>query len=250
MSTLIRNLSKFWARNSSKILTVASAGGVVATGVTSYIAGTKVPLIVDRLREEYGDDIPKKELAKAVAVPMLPPLFSGGLTIASIAVNEALNTRQKAFLTGLVSAGELVAQKQQAKIKELLGAEKARAVQDDIQKDALKEYPVSQAHVIATGKGDSLCMDAWTHQYFTSDIFFIERMVNEFNRRLIGEMWLSLNDWYDLIGLPQAECGDYLYFNVDRQLELEYTFGESDDGRPCRIIWFKKKPKEYEHGRR
>jgi len=61
----------------------------------------------------------------------------------------------------------------------------------------------------------------------------IRRVINDFNQRLISEMYLPLNDLYEDLGLEHTELGDEFGWNLDFGLvEVSFSSKIASDGRP------------------
>ena len=85
-----------------------------------------------------------------------------------------------------------------------------------------------------TGKDTTLCYDAMFGRWFRSDVDTIIRAVNEINRKIVaGDMYASLNEFYDEVGLPPVEAGEYLGWNIDDgTIEIDKHPGLTDKGEP------------------
>ena len=95
-------------------------------------------------------------------------------------------------------------------------------------------YNRSNNQVIIAGSGKQLCYDGISGRYFESDIQTIRAAVNTINETMVYEMYASLGDFYNEIGLPPTTLSDELGWNLDDgQLEISYGSAISDDGRPC-----------------
>ena len=93
--------------------------------------------------------------------------------------------------------------------------------------------------MIVTQKGNSLCYDAFSGRYFYSDIEKIKRTENEFNRRLLQEDYLSLNEFYYELGLSGTYIGDRLAWRADRGLvETNFSAQLAEDGTPVLVLEF------------
>ena len=77
---------------------------------------------------------------------------------------------------------------------------------------------------IITDKGNTLCFDSLSGRYFKSDIDKIKRAVNNLNRELTYDMYVSLNDFYDELDLDHTKIGDELGWNLDDGL-IDVYFG-------------------------
>ena len=127
---------------------------------------------------------------------------------------------------------------------ETLGQKKAEAVDDAVARDKLSKNPVESREVILTDKGSTLCYDVLSGRYFKSDIEKMRQTVNELNRRMLSEMYISLNDFYYELGLPSIGVGDSLGWCTDRGLiELRFDAQLAADGTPCLVLDYAVAPK-------
>ena len=61
---------------------------------------------------------------------------------------------------------------------------------------------------------------------------------------MISDMCVSLNDYYDLIGLASIPVEDKLGWNANNSLvELEFSTQMADVGVPCLVVDFRVRPK-------
>ena len=114
--------------------------------------------------------------------------------------------------------------------KAAFGEKKERGVRDAIAKDKIDKNPVSNSEVYITKKGDTLCYDTISGRYFKSDIDKIKKIENELNRRLISEMYISLNEFYYELGLQCTKTGNDLGWNVGEGLiDIRFSAQISED---------------------
>lgn len=96
-----------------------------------------------------------------------------------------------------------------------IGEEKAKLIQDKIAQKHVDEHPVSNNQVIIAGSGKQLCYDGISGRYFESDIQTIRAAVNTINETMVYEMYASLGDFYNEMGLPPTTLSDELGWNLD-----------------------------------
>ena len=55
---------------------------------------------------------------------------------------------------------------------------------------------------------------------------------------MLSEMYISLNEFYDAIGLEQTGIGDDLGWNINRDglIEIEFSSQLTEDDQPCVVI--------------
>lgn len=70
-----------------------------------------------------------------------------------------------------------------------------------------------------------------------SDIWRLKDAASELNRQMLTEMFISLNDFYSEIGLPEISIGNDLGWNIDKGfIELSFPTKMSEDMRPCIVV--------------
>jgi hypothetical protein len=132
----------------------------------------------------------------------------------------------------------------QEKVIETVGERKEQAVRDSIAKDKVTNNPVENREVIITDKGNTLCYDAVSGRYFKSDIDKLKKAENDLNRRMMSEMYISLNDFYEEIGLDTIGIGDDIGWNIDKgYMELDFSSQLATDGTPCLVVSYRYEPR-------
>lgn len=258
---LIQNACKtamiFCRQHKSTILSVASAVGVVATGVLSARGGIKAEKILSE-EEAFSFSertntvtMPAPKWKKAVKLipALLPPVLAAAGTIALIFFNDAQNRQAQAALAG---AYALMAKKladYKAEVKDIFGEEADRKVEDAI---AVKRLENNDILAEEHAEDAKLWYDHFSERWFwatgeeVSDAeFFADRIF-----RMRG--YLTLNDFYNLVpGLSPIPEGDeigwdeyvgevcYGYTWIDF---IHVDHNEADDARSYRELYFQNTP--------
>ena len=116
----------------------------------------------------------------------------------------------------------------------MLGEEKDKEIKEKVADKLLKENPVTNKEVIITDNNEHLCYDEITGRYFKSSQNKIKEAQNVINDRLRDEMWVSLNDLYYELCLPNVRVGDDLGWNIDDgYLDIILSSRIAEDGTPC-----------------
>lgn len=150
---------------------------------------------------------------------------------------NSVNLRRNAALATAYTLSESALKEYQEKVIETIGEKKEQAIQDAVAKDRIEKNPVSTKEVIITEKGDTLCLDYPSGRYFKSDREKINKAVNELNRRMRDEMYISLNEFYYEIGLSGIGIGEELGWNIDQgYIEPSFSCQLAEDGTPCLVI--------------
>ena len=268
---LLVKLGRAFAKNSPTILTGMAGVGVVTTAIMAVQATPKALAIIDdEVFRRYEDSLVDKDISyveylncpegysiseRMKTLPRLdlvrltwrcyaPSILMGGLTIGCIIGANSINLRRNAALASVYSLSEAALKEYQAKVIETFGEAKERKVRDEIAKDQIANKPVGRSEIILTGKGDTLCYDAHSDRYFKSDIEKIRRTLNELNRDLLSENFLSLNDVYFALGLGPIKFGEEMGWDVNNGL-IDFSFSSAltEDGTPCLVINYYLEPK-------
>ena len=237
---LMKNVSKAMKRHSPEILTGIGVAGMIATTVMAVKATPKAVMLVNEREVELGvEKLPKKEVIRTTWKCYIPAAVTGAMSIGCIVGASSVNARRNAGLMAAYTISETALKEYKEKVVETIGEKKEKEVRDAIAKYKIEQNPVSKNDVIVTQKGNSLCYDSFSGRYFYSDIEKIKRAENEFNRRLIQEDYLSLNEFYYEIGLSGTYIGDRLAWRADRGLvETNFSAQLAEDGTPVLVLEF------------
>lgn len=256
----VKQAGEYLSKNSSTILTALAVGGVVGTTLLGMDAKTKADQIIrnkeyqiyrDWLVETGGDPetykdepLPIKDVFLLTWKCYIPTIAMGLATISSIIGSHSIDARRNAALASLYSLAEKTLQEYKMKVVETIGEKKEEKVRQAIIQDTLDKNPVNERNVVMTGKGDSLCFDTLSGQYFMGDIEKIRRVINEFNHDILNDRWGTVNTLYDDLGLEHTSFGDNMGWSTEWGL-LEVTFDTkiASDGRPCLVLVYKIQPR-------
>ena len=228
-------------KKTPEILTGIGIAGMVTTVVLSVRATPKAMELIEQKELENAErdntDIQKLTPVETIKVawkPYVPALLTGLGSTACLIGGISVSARRTAALATAYKISETALSEYKEKMIEVVGEKKAKEIKEKINSDKIENNPVTKSNVIITGKGDTLCCDLAFNQYFRSDIEKIKKAVNEINRQLTYDMYVSLNEFYDELGIPHIPIGDELGWNLDNGL-VEVSFGSqiADDGTPC-----------------
>ena len=234
------------SKHGSHILFGIGVAGAVGTVIMAVKATPKALTILDEELEERGMTCPIEKIPENISVKdkikltwkcYIPTAISGVVSVACLVGSHTIDTKRSAALATACALTEATLKEYQNKVVEVVGEKQERAVRDAIAQDQVKRAPVENSEVILTKKGDMLCFDSISGRYFKSDYEQIRRAMNESNVRLNHEMYISLNDLYDELGLKNIAIGYELGWNVATGLiDFCYTSTLADDGTPCLVI--------------
>lgn len=233
---------------SPEILAGVGIAGMIFTTVLAVRATPKALILIEDKKEELQQEkLASVETVKVAWKCYIPAVVSGTISIGCLIGSCSVNMRRRAALFTAYTLSESALKEYQEKVVETIGKKKEQSVRDEIVKDKIQQNPVITREVIITEKGNTLCYDTLSGRYFKSDRGQIDKIINELNRRMRNEMYISLNDLYYEFGLDGIEAGDLLGWNIDRgYIEPYYSYQAAKDGTPCMAISFHVVP-EYQN---
>lgn len=231
-------------KRAPEILTGIGIGGMI---LTTVLAVKSTPKALDQM-EEKKKELKKEKLTPAETVQScwtcyIPSAVTGGLSMACLIGANSVHLKRNAALATAFTLSETTLRDYKKKVAEKIGPKKEQDIRDEIAKDKIVKDPVSTNEVFLTGKGNTLCYDEVSGRYFRSDRDKIDRALNELNRRMMSEMYISLNDYYSEIGLPRIGLGDILGWNIDKGfISPDFSYQGAEDGTPCLVISYLVEP--------
>lgn len=250
MAALFKDLKASMIEHSPAILTGLGIAGMVTTTVLAVKATPKaLDLIAEAEDEKYErgntDPLTKAEIVKAAWKPYIPAAVSAVTSTACLIGANSVNAKRNAALaTAYNLTANALTEFKRATV-ETIGEKKTQDIRNKVAEEQVNKEPVNQSTIIVSGNGNTRCFDSITKQRFISDIETIRKAVNDLNRRMVnGQDYISLNEFYDEIGVDQVSIGDDLGWNVTRGLiELDFSAQLDTDGTPCIYIDYMVAPK-------
>lgn len=233
----------FVSKHSPEILTGVGIAGMITTTILAVKTTPKALRLIEEAKAEKGEDLTSLEKVKASWKCYIPSVTTGIFSVGCLVGANSVHARRNAALATAYKISEAAFTEYKDKVIETVGEKKEQAVRDNIAKDRMEKDPVSKSDVILTERGNTLCYDAHSGRYFKSDIEIIKRAVNQLNRQMTYDMYVSLNDFYDELGLANTDMGYQLGWNMDDGLiEVEFSSQLADDGTPCVVMSYRHAP--------
>lgn len=249
-------------KRSPEILTGIGIAGMITTAVMAVKATPKALMLIEEEKRHVNYEILEEakvngyeecqridhlkpiDLVKTSWKCYIPAAITGTMSVACLIGASSANAKRNAALATAYTLSESTLRDYQKKVVETIGEKKEQSVRDAVAKDRIEKTPVTTREVIVTEKGNALCLDYVSGRYFRSDRDTINRAINELNRRLRDEMYISLNDFYYELGLSSTGLGDQLGWNIDNgYIEPDFSSQLADDGTPCLVISYLVEPR-------
>lgn len=255
LSKMVKGLRSAIKKHSPEILTGIGIAGMITTTVMAVKATPKAVTLIEQEKRRQNADlvdeaaangrescsqITKLKPADAVKAAWrcyIPTVIVGSVSVFCLVGASSVNLRRNAALAAAYTLSESALKEYQEKVVETIGEKKEKDIKDKIAKDKITRDPVTNREVIITEKGDTLCYDVLSGRYFKSDIDSLRKAENELNRKMRDEMFITLNEFYNEIGLGDTKLGDSLGWHIDHgYIELTFSSQLADDGTPCLVI--------------
>lgn len=228
--------------NSPTILTAVAVAGVATTAIMAVKATPKAIRILEVAQTNNPVLLTPQEKLRLIAPCYIPSSMVGIATMACIIGANSVHTKRQAALISAYTLTENAFKEYQAKTTEALGKGKEQKVRDDIAQDRVDKIHTPTSEVIITGNGDVLFMDSLSSQFFESTYEKVKRAENELNYKLTHEMYASVNDFYEILGIPHNDLGEELGWKSDELLTIDISATVTKDKKACLVINYSVKP--------
>ena len=241
---MISDVGRKIDRRSPEILAGIGIAGMITTVVLAVRATPKALTLIDEASNEKNAELTRVEVVKAAWKPYVPAVITGIMSTTCMIGSVHIGARRIAAISTAYKLTETAFSEYKDKVVETIGEKKEKSIKEKIAEDKLEKNPASKSDVIITGDKETLFYDASAGGYFPSDIETVKRAVNEINRQMIYDNYVSLNEFYDLLGREHTELGDELGWNLDSGLiEVDFTSKIADNGKPCIVISYNVAPR-------
>lgn len=236
-------------RASPTILTFVAVVGVVSTAVSAVAATPKALKLIDKAAVEKGEELNKTEVVRATFKVYIPSFLIGMSTITCICAANILSKRQQAMITSAYTLLSNSYKEYKIKLKELYGEEAHNAIIDSIAKEQCSAPHITCPGLIKTSTLDfddcaepeliRTFYDNFSKRYFESTISKVIQAEYHLNRNLMLIGGVSLNNFYEFLGLEGTEAGENLGWSVNDELywiDFDHHKLVLDDGMEIFVI--------------
>ena len=251
IADIVKSTKGYMKKHSPEILTGIGVTGMITTTVLAVKATPKAMELIeykkDELSKEYGmrvEELSYKEIVMVAWKPYIPAVLTGIASISCIIGASAVNAKRNAALATAYSISERALVRYRDKVIDTIGEKKEKEIREKVSQDQVDKNPVSQSQVFITQKGNTLCRDEISGRYFRSDLDHIRKSVNELNRDMTFQDYISLDEFYSKLGLEPTKNSAYLGWNLqDGLIELHFDTCLAENDEPCIVIDYNIAPK-------
>lgn len=188
----------------TKASVICSGLAIVGVAVTGVLSAIRAPKYKEILEESKGSK------PKAVMKTYWPAIASGVVTCSLIVVAEGLGLKEIAALGAMAGYATRNRAMIERKVKEVTGKD-GKDILKKIKSESTKETAVAEyanhPSIELTGNGDLLCFEGYSGRWFRSSAEAVEAAVHNLNKRLRDGEYLSLNDFYEELGITTTHFG-------------------------------------------
>ena len=253
LTKIAQGMQRSLSKHSPEILIGLGITGMITTTVLAVRSTPKALQLIEERKEELDvDKLTPVETVKTTWKCYVPAVVSGAVSVACVIGSNSVNARRNAALATAYKLSETAFSDYRDGVLEAVGEKKEKTVRDKVSEKQIENNPISKTEVIVTGKGQTLCFDPLSHRYFYSSIDKLNRAANKLNYEIntspFANDGVTLNDFYEEIGIPGTMTGDNLGWNLHTGIIEIYPSaqvvdeGEEHEGEPCIVLNFTNPP--------
>lgn len=244
MTKFFKSTKGFLTKHSPEILTGIGVTGMITSTVLAVKATPRALYLLEEAEDIKGERLTPVEVVKATWKEYIPAIAVGVASASCIIGASAVNFKRNAALATAYTISERTLLRYKDKVIETIGEKKEKEIREKVAQDKVNDKPVTSSQVFITSKGNTLCMDSISGRYFKSDMDMIRKAVNNLNRKVVTHDYVSLNEFYGMIGLEPIKNGDYLGWNIDDgEIELDFSATIVENDEACIVVDYKVSPK-------
>lgn len=222
-------ISLYLKRNSPTILSIVGSIGVVTTTISAVKATPKALSLLD----DKPNDLSTAEIIKTTWKCYIPTAVIGLSTIACIFGANTLNKNRQAALTSAYMLLDNTYKEYKSKVGTLLGDDANVHIQKSIVEDKYEEIDISV-------DGEKQLFYEYNYgEFFERTKMEVLNAEYNFNKMFASRGYATLNDFYELLGLPLTQEGSIIGWTVQEGYSLvdfEHELLIMDDGLECIYI--------------
>ena len=204
----------------------AAAVGVVATFLLTIKSTKDADEKITELKEETEDPT-TFEIVKTVVPAYAPAVIIGLATILCIFESSYLNKKQQAALSSAYILANQSHKKYKDKVKELYGEEAHNRIMEELAVEKAKEQELYADGLIGrysntdmyNAQDTRLFYDVYSNRYFESTVGAVLDAEYRLNRNYVLRGHVTLNEFYDFLGVNNVEKGDILGWDCRGDME-------------------------------
>jgi hypothetical protein len=253
-------------KKSPEILTGLGIAGMITTVVLAVKATPKALDLIDEeidnqnrklSQEAYDsgystvnqiDKLKPVETVKVAWKPYIPALLLGGASVGCLIGANTVSARRHAALYSAYELSKTAYNELNEKVTEVVGEKKVTEIKQKLAEDKVNKVSSEGAiekksNVVIAGDGDTWFIDAMSNQPFLSSKNKLDAAANELNRKMRSDMYVSLSQFYDEVGIEHTGTSDYIGWRIDKEyIDVVTSDAIVKDGKVYVVMDFLSRP--------
>ena len=208
------DFKKIMNKVGEKSPTIFAVLGVVGLGTTTLLAIKATPKAIDKLNEAYENIDEDKSLSLKEELKIVAPIYAstvvcGVATAACIIGSNHINQKRNVSLVAAYKVSEETIKTMREKIADSFGGEDVVTAMDmDIMEDKVSEFIKREEESPLKRKTTSgKSIDLTSGRRFNKSRSELETIELQLNSLLRRRDFVSLNEYYSMVGLERTELG-------------------------------------------
>lgn len=253
-------------KKSPEILTGLGIAGMITTVVLAVKATPKALDLIDeevekqnrKLSQEAYDSgystapqinkLKPVETVKVAWKPYIPALLLGSASVGCLIGANTVSARRHAALYSAYELSKTAYNELNEKVTEVVGEKKVTEIKQKLAEDKVNKVSPEgtiekKSNVVIAGDGDTWFIDAMSNQPFLSSKNKLDAAANELNRKMRSDMYVSLSQFYDEVGIEHTGTSDYIGWRIDKEyIDVVTSDAIVKDGKVYVVMDFLSRP--------
>lgn len=237
---LVTALNQFTKQHGHEMLAVFGISGFIGAIVLAAKASPAAQKDICKAEEEKGEPLTKIEAVKIAGKHYIPAVVSAaGATVCIIGATVIENKKFTAVAT-LCQITEDNLRDLKSHVMESVGEKKGSTLIEETAAKKVSDISTEGSPLVTTKYGETVFYDPWSGSFFGCTKDRVDKAVNAVNLRLTGVDFVSLNEFYDELDVPNTQLGNYVGWTsrLGENLNMTYGYGPTRDGRSCTVMDF------------
>lgn len=237
LTTAVNQITK---QHGHELLAAFGISGFIGAIILAAKASPAAQKDICRAAEEKGSELTTMETIKVAGKHYIPPAVSAAGATACIIGATVVENKKFAAVATLCQITEDNLRDLKTHMVEAIGEKKATDLIEETTAKKVSDISVEEHPVVTTKYGESVFYDPWSGKFFGSTKDRVDKAVNAVNLRLTGVDFVSLNEFYDELDVPNTQLGNYVGWTskLGENLNMTYGYGPTRDGRSCTVMDF------------
>ncbi len=253
-------------KKSPEILTGLGIAGMITTVILAVKATPKALDLIDEEVEKQNSKLSQEaydsgqstvnqinklkpvETVKVAWKPYIPALLLGGASVGCLIGANTVSARRHAALYSAYELSKTAYNELNEKVTEVVGEKKVTEIKQKLAEDKVNKVSPEgviekKSNVVIAGDGDTWFIDAMSNQPFLSSKNKLDAAANELNRKMRSDMYVSLSQFYDEVGIEHTGTSDYIGWRIDKEyIDVVTSDAIVKDGKVYVVMDFLSRP--------